>query len=105
MKITSDGAWLGIRRSLAGMKANARGMTEAADDVRSATQSTLNGAIGLPTDRVDVRGAASLQDGVLDLKLHKHGYSANLKAAQSADETFQSMIDMILPHRSRDDSD
>ena len=87
-----------------GMKSNARGMAEAADDIRISTQATLNGVRGLPTDRVEIRGPVDLEDGLLDLKFHKHGYTANLKAAKASDEVFQSMIDMVLPHRSRDES-
>lgn len=102
MKITNGNSWIGLNRSLEGMKRNAKGMAQAADDIRVSTQNTLNGLDGLPTDRVEMRGAVDLEDGLLDLKLHKHGYTANLKAAKASDEVFQSMVDMVLPHRSGD---
>ena len=104
MKVTSGSAWSGLHRSAEGMKKNARGMSEAAEDIRVSSQATLNGADGLPVDRVAMRGPVDLEDGLLDLKLHKHGYTANLKAAKASDEVFQSMIDMVLPHRSTEDS-
>ena len=103
MKITNGNTWLALSRSLDGMKRNAQGLAKAADDVRVSTQNTLNGVDGLPTDRVEMRGAVDLEDGLLDLKFHKHGYTANLKAAKVTDEVFQSMVDMVLPHRASDE--
>jgi len=104
LKITNGHSWSGLNRSLDGMKRNARGMAQAADDVRVSTQATLNGLDGLPTDRVQMRGPVDLEDGLIDLKLNKHGYTANLKAAKATDDVFQAMIDMVLPHGSGDRS-
>jgi hypothetical protein len=102
MKITDVRSWSGFDRAAEGMKRSSRGIDRAADEIRKATQATLNGVDAMPVDRVEMRGAPDLQSGIMDLKLHKHGYTANLKVAQTSDEVFQSMIDMILPHQSDD---
>ena len=99
MKITQGSAWLGMNRSLEGIKRSGAGMARAADEVRVASQAVLNGEAGLPTDRVDIRGPADIEDGMVDLKRHKHGYGANLRAAKVSDEALDSLLDMVLPHK------
>ena len=98
MKITPGSAWLGMNRALDGVKQSGKGMARAADEVRVASQATLNGEAGLPVDRVDIRGPASLEDGMTDMMRHKHGYSANLRTAKVSDEALASLLDMVLPH-------
>lgn len=98
MKITPGSAWLGLNRALDGVKQSGKGMARAADEVRVASQATLNGEAGLPVDRVDIRGPASLEDGMTDMMRYKHGYSANLRTAKVSDEALESLLDMVLPH-------
>ena len=98
MKITQGSAWLGLNRALDGVKESSRGMARAADDVRVASQAVLNGDTRLPTDRVDIRGPAAMEDAMIDMKRSKHGYSANLRTAKISDEALGSLLDMVLPH-------
>ena len=98
VKITQGSAWLALNRAQDGVKQSGRGMARAADEVRVASQAVLNGDSRLPTDRVDIRGPADIESGILDLKRSKHAYGANLRTAKVSDEALASLLDMVLPH-------
>ena len=98
VKITQGSAWLALNRAQDGVKQSGRGMARAADEIRVASQAVLNGDSKLPTDRVDIRGPADIEGGILDLKQSKHAYGANLRSAKMSDEALASLLDMVLPH-------
>ena len=103
MKISGGSAWLGMSRSVEGLRHNSDGMAQAAAEVRSASMDVLNGDRVMPVDRVELRGPSSMEEGLIEMKMSKHGYSANLRAVRASDEAFESLLDMVLPSsRDRD---
>ena len=97
MEIGKGSAWLSMSRALEGMGRNSEGIARAGEAIHTTTMAVLNGPSVLPTDRVEVRSPTDLEDAVIDLKLSRHGYSANLRVVRASDEAFSSMLDMILP--------
>jgi hypothetical protein len=98
MKISGGAPNLGLSQALDGLKRNSGAISESAADIRTATVGRLNDGSVLPTDTVAVRGPRDLDDAIIDMKLAQRGYGANLRAAKSSNETFDAMLNMVLPH-------
>ncbi len=101
MKVGADDGWLGMLRGRDGLKRSSEALETAASDVVSASVRVLNGSPADPVDRVTIRHPVDLDDALLDAKRAEHAYAANARTVQVSDETFESMLDMVLPHNAR----
>ena len=101
MKIETGSPWLAMNRSVDGLKRTGKGMAVAASEVVDSTKEILNGRMRAPQDHVTLSGSVDLEEAMMDLKLNKHGYTANLRAVKVSDEAIEAMLDMLTPHGSR----